>query len=84
MFLIIGFLTNQILSIVEFQIETKGIFSLVGVLTIFLKCHLEMANLEKLIFVNKNWLNDPRVDYKSSFNLVELIEKDLHLKEYLK
>jgi len=47
MFLIIAFLTNQILSIVEFQIETKRIFSLVGVLTICLKCHLEMANLEK-------------------------------------
>jgi hypothetical protein len=39
-----------------------------------------MANLEKF----KNWLNDPRVDYKSSFNLVELIEKDLQLKEDLK
>jgi hypothetical protein len=54
MFLIIGFLTNHILSIVEFQIETKGIFFLVGVLTIFFKCRLEMTNLEKLIFVNKN------------------------------
>ncbi len=27
----------------------------------FLKCCLEMANLEKLIFVNKNWLNDPKL-----------------------
>jgi hypothetical protein len=84
MFLIIGFLTNHILSIVEFQIETKGIFFLVGVLTIFFKCRLEMTNLEKLIFVNKNWLNDPRVDYKSFKYLVELIEKDLQLKEDLK
>jgi hypothetical protein len=37
MFLIIGFLTNQTLIIVGFQIETKGIFFLVGVLTIFFK-----------------------------------------------
>ncbi len=31
----------------------------------------------------KNWLDDPRVDFKSLFNLVELIEKDLELEKEL-
>jgi hypothetical protein len=30
--------------------------------------------LEKLIFVNKNWPNDPGIDCKSPFNLVDLKE----------
>jgi hypothetical protein len=33
--------------------------------------------------VNKNWLNDPRIDYKPPSNLVELIEKDLGFEEEL-
>jgi hypothetical protein len=27
--------------------------------------------------VNKNWLDNPRIDCKPLFNLVELVEKDL-------
>ncbi len=46
-----------------------------------LRCHLQMANLEKLIFVNKNWPNDLKLDYKSHFNLVELIENNLKLED---
>ncbi len=43
-----------------------------------------MTNLEKLIFVNKNWLtNNPRVACKSASNLVKFITKDLKLKEDL-
>ncbi len=42
-----------------------------------------MNNLEKLIFMNKNWPRDFRVDWKSLCNLVEVIEKDLNLKEKL-
>jgi hypothetical protein len=34
-----------------------------------------------LIFVNKNWPNDSRVDCKPLSNLVELIEKDLDYEE---
>jgi hypothetical protein len=33
--------------------------------------------------VSKNWSNDPRIDCKSTFNLVELIEKDLNFEEEL-
>jgi hypothetical protein len=31
--------------------------------------------------VSKKWSNDPRIDCKSTFNLVELIEKDLNFEE---
>jgi hypothetical protein len=31
--------------------------------------------------VSKNWRNDLRIDYKSPFNLLELIEKDLNFEE---
>jgi hypothetical protein len=34
-----------------------------------------------LIFVNKNWLNDPRIGCKSPFNLLEFLEKDMNLEE---
>jgi len=53
MFPTVGFLARQILSVVEFQIEIERIFSLVGILTNFMRCHLQTKNLEKLIFVNK-------------------------------
>jgi hypothetical protein len=44
---------------------------------------LQIKNLEKLIFVNKNWPNDPRIGYKSPSNLLEFFEKDMDLKEEL-
>ncbi len=37
-----------------------------------------------MIFVNKNWPNDPRIGFKSPFNLVEFLEKDVNLEERLK
>jgi uncharacterized membrane protein len=77
------FLTHQILSIVRSQIEMIRTFSLIGMLTIFLKSHSQMTNLEKLIFVNKNWLTDPRVACKSASNLVKFIKKDLELEDEL-
>ncbi len=45
---------------------------------------MQTENLEKLIFVNKNWPNDPRIGCKSPSNLVEFLEKDVDLKEELK
>jgi hypothetical protein len=83
MFLIVGFLARQILSIVESQIETKRLLSLIDILTNLKRYHLQMNNLKKLIFVNKYWPNDPRVGCKSPSNLVKLIEKDLELEEKL-
>jgi hypothetical protein len=41
-------------------------------------------NLEKLIFVSKNWLNDVRdVDCKTLFSLVELIASEIDLEKEL-
>ncbi len=83
MFLIVGLLAQQFLGVAKFQIETKRIFSLVGILTNLRRCHLQIENLKKLIFVNKNWPNDPRIGCKSPSNLVEFLEKDVDLKKEL-
>jgi hypothetical protein len=64
------FLVCKILGIVESQVEMKRIFSLNRIFSNLRKCHLQLDNLENLIFVNKNWLNDPSVGCKSSSNLV--------------
>ncbi len=85
MFPIVGFCAKQILGIVGSQIETKRIFSLTRILTSFKRCHLQSKNLDKLIFVNKNWPKDPIIGCKSPSNLVDLIEINLKsLKELLK
>jgi hypothetical protein len=81
MFPPIGFYARQILGIFRSQIEMKRIFSLVGILTSFKRCCLQSKNLDNLIFVNKNWPNDPMIGCKSRFNLVELIGIDVDLEE---
>jgi len=65
------------------QIEIKRILFLARMLTNLKRCCLQTKNLEKLMFVNKNWPNDPRIGYKSPSNLVEFLEKDVDLKEEL-
>jgi hypothetical protein len=84
MFLKIDFLACQIMSIVKSQIEIENFFSLMGTLTNAKRHHLQLNNLEKMIFMNKNWPSDLRIDWKSLCNLVEVIEKDLKFKEELK
>ncbi len=69
-----------ILMIVSFQFEIGRIFSFVGILVNLRICHLQLQNLEKLIFVSKNWPNDARVGCKAFHNLVELIDYKLDLK----
>jgi hypothetical protein len=81
MFPTFGFCARQILRIVGFQIETKIIFSLVGILINLRRCCLQLKNLNKLIFVNKNWPNDLRIGCKSPFSLVDLIKTNLNLEE---
>jgi hypothetical protein len=81
MFPIVGFSARQILGVVECQIETERIFSLVGKLTNLRGCHLQIENLEKLIFVNKNWLDDAIIGCKSPSTLVEFLEKAVNLEE---
>jgi hypothetical protein len=53
MFPIVGFCARNFLGIIESQIETKRIFSLSGTLTSVERCHVQLENLDKLIFVRK-------------------------------
>jgi hypothetical protein len=55
----------------------------VGILTNLRRYHLQSENLENLIFVNKNWPNDPKNGCKLPSNLVELIETNLGFEEEL-
>ncbi len=56
---------------------------MVGILINLRRCHLQFENLEKLIFVNKNWPNDYKIGCKSPSNLLELIGIDADLEEEL-
>ncbi len=68
---------------VESQIETKRIFSLVGILTNLRRYHLQLENLEHLMFVSKNWASDLRDGCKLPSNLVELIQTNLSFQKDL-
>ncbi len=48
------------------------------------RCRLHIDNLNKLIFISKNWPNDPRLSCSLPFNLIELIEVDVSLEEEYK
>ncbi len=56
---------------------------MVGILTNLRRCRLQTENLEKLIFVNKNWPNDPRIGCKCASNLEEFLEKGCKLEKEL-
>ncbi len=60
----------------------ERIFSLVGIFTSHKECHLKSKNLDKLIFVNTNWPNDPRIGCKSPSSLVELFETHVDLENH--
>ncbi len=45
---------------------------------------MQTENLEKLIFVNKNWPNDLRIGCKSPSNLLKFLERDVNLKKEFK
>jgi hypothetical protein len=77
MFPTICFCAKKILEIVGSQIETEKIFSLAEILTSLRKCCLQSENLDKLIFVSKNWANDPRIGCKSPSSLMNFIESVL-------
>jgi hypothetical protein len=56
---------------------------LVGIFTNLRRCHLQSNNLNKIIFVSKNWPSDPRVGCSSLFSLIQLIETEWEeLKQY--
>ncbi len=43
------------------------------------RCHLLSDNLEKIIFVSKNWPSDPEVGCSSPSSLIQLIGANLAL-----
>ncbi len=47
------------------------------------RCFFQLNNLDRLIFVCKNWCNDPRVRCNSTSNLIELIMFIVALEEEL-
>jgi len=67
-------LARQIFGISASQIETKRISPIVGVLTTLKRCWFQIDNLEKLIFVHKNWPSNPHVGCLKPYNLVVVCE----------
>ncbi len=57
---------------------------MVGIFTNLKRCRLQLYNLDKIIFITKNWLNDPRVGCNSPPSLTKLIEVDVGLEYKLK
>jgi hypothetical protein len=76
-------LARQIFGIVSSQIKIKHIFSLAGIFTNLGKCPLQPENLKKLIFVSKNWLNNPRVGCKEASSFLEFIKREENFEEEL-
>jgi Holliday junction resolvase len=66
------------LGVIGSQIEIESKYSNLK------RCHLQTENLEKLIFVNKNWPNDLRIGCKSPSNLLKFLERDVNLKKEFK
>ncbi len=83
--------TKRIFSLAKFftmgiigsQIETERIFSLAQILINLKKCRFQ-TNYLKLLFVNKNWPNDPIRGCKSPSDLLEFFERDMDFKKEFK
>ncbi len=87
-FLVVGYLAHLILGIVKSQIETKSIFSIVGILIKLCSYQFGTQYLNQLVLISKNWPNDPRFGCESfvieslddfgdlEVNLLEQMEKE--------
>ncbi len=82
-FLNIVLLAQHIFGIPINQIETKHIFSIVGISQHFVNVVYKQIFLDKLIFVNKNWPCDPRTSYLKPIDFVFACEVELNLKTKL-
>ncbi len=60
-------------------VEIEQIFNMVGVITSLRHCWLEIENLDKLVFIMKNWLNDPR--FGCTIGLPNSIEEYLKIED---
>ncbi len=54
-----------------------------GILTNLRRCCLQIKNLNKLIFVNKNWPNDLQIGCKFAFDLLEFFKRYMNFEEEL-
>jgi hypothetical protein len=61
------------------QIETERTFSIVGIFITLGRCWLQTDNLDKLIFIHKNWPSNPHVDYLKPSNLTIICEAKFDL-----
>ncbi len=69
-----AFLANQIFCIPRSHIETKRVFSLVGMCTTLWQFRLQMENLDRIITIVKNWLDDPCVIYIPNKNMKDYLK----------
>jgi hypothetical protein len=67
------FLQNKFLES-QVQIETEWVFSLVGVLTTLRHCRLQIDKMNRIITIVKNWLDDPRANYKPNLNFKQYLK----------
>jgi hypothetical protein len=65
MFLILSLLAQHIFGIVGSQIETKWVISLTCSFMDLCQSRLQIDNLKRFVFVNKNQPNDPQFDWNT-------------------
>jgi len=67
-----------------FEIETKKMFNLAGVLTTLKRCSLQVQNLDWIITIINNWPNDPRWNCTTNANLKDYLKVEIVLVKFLK
>jgi hypothetical protein len=77
----VGFLARQYLGIPCYQIETKRIFSVAGILTNLRRSMLGLENLNNLIMIYKNWPSDSRTDCKLYEHLANFYSREAAILE---
>ncbi len=61
------------------RLRLKELFSIFGILTTLKRCRFQIDNLDKLIFVNKNWSFDLHVGCLKLFDLATICEAKSNL-----
>lgn len=79
MSLTIATLVKLILGISTSQIEIEKIFPIVGMFITICRCWLKKTDLDKLIFVNKNWPHYSCVKCPKFFDFTFVCEAELDL-----
>jgi hypothetical protein len=77
----VGFLKKQFFGISGWQIKTKWVFSLVGVLTALRRCRLQVENMDQIFIKVKNWLDNSHLNYKPNSNFKQYLKVEEFLVE---